>query len=449
MHRFLCSPVQHGSFDFFSNVVVLDKYEEKSKTHLEAALKLNGKTNLEAYQCYSRARSLIMHEAVHFLDVTTTRWGVEYVFRKLRLVEAIQAKCELEDRAKVFMLNTLEIESHTDLLVREIQVGPNDCTKLSHYIKYDKKYGAVLMMAYFYGDSIAYHVPVTMLSVLEANATANEYLQRIYDLKQVSHDEYHDVELKVLRRDFDEAMDKEGLEYSVLIKLCILHFPQLSFQELLEFVSAMARFTLDAGDMLLAALANHVEQSIQSQYGPSIDMELRRGMSRAVIFVKTILLMYGWLQLSLPQNQTRYIDELKRNPSSAINLFLEEALGIDVRLLAMEWTYAASVKMLNEFSTLSDSNIISRSGLINRQVLSAMSPAQAGLQNLMLPDFLLSDDSVLKQINRIDLDVLSDFDKNLKLYSQLDEAYRMQEKMRFHLDPHFALVEVARMHRFS
>lgn len=436
MKRFLFSPDVFGSFDFFSNVIVLDRYSSRDSDEIREALLPCGNWDALKYERYSPIRSLIRHEATHFLDMTTTRWGIEYLFRKLRLVDAIQQDADLEERARVFMLNTTEIEIHRELLQTSTGVLPSECTTLQHYVKYTERFGPVVMLVFKHRETLAHHVPISILSVLEAHATANEYLSQLKDSDLISDSDQRIVEQARIAQDFTSAIDDpERLEYSALIHLCKIHFSELSFSELLELVVAFARFSLDAADMLVSSFANRIEESFRSSYGPLIGMDLRRGMSRQVIFFKTVLSMYGWMTMLSSGERESHLRLLRLNPRLAIDAFLEGAFKIDVGLLNHEWDFEKRIEWFENFRVLPDTEILNESSILNRSLLHKKSMASFDMSEIMLPDMLLQDDTVITLPNRISLDILGGFDANLGIYSKLDAVYRERKTSKFHMDP--------------
>ncbi|WP_280571235.1 hypothetical protein, partial [Chromohalobacter sp. 296-RDG] len=147
----------NGYFEFTSNLICLSKYSRQNKQEIEAWV--NELKVERGWRQSFEARSLLTHEFTHFLDMTTTVWGLEYVCRKLLMLNP-QGGFSPEEAARVYMVNTLEIEVH-DELVSKPNSSIDGFDSLSHGLKYTEKYGVVCLLFYSRGGEVVHQAPIS------------------------------------------------------------------------------------------------------------------------------------------------------------------------------------------------------------------------------------------------------------------------------------------------
>lgn len=420
----------NGYFEFTSNLICLSKYSRQNKQEIEAWV--NELKVERGWRQSFEARSLLTHEFTHFLDMTTTVWGLEYVCRKLLMLNP-QGGFSPEEAARVYMVNTLEIEVH-DELVSKPNSSIDGFDSLSHGLKYTEKYGVVCLLFYSRGGEVVHQAPISMLSVLEANATANEYLRRLSDADyleaSVAQVEVCEIEREVLSLLRDSSLT----EYTLLITLTKTHFPELPLWCLLKFVSALSRFTLDVGAMCMSSMADVIEDTFSAALlGNWVCVDLRRGGSRPIIFLKTILLMYSSLSDMEGKAQSDFIETIIDNPFEAIVNFWQ-GMGVEVLQALSDSEYDCYHKSVLDSESCIDYEIV-RSGKSNRDVLKNSHAGLTPFGELALVDPITEDGSVISMPNRINVDVLDYFEANLATFLELDEVYDSTPKLRFHMSP--------------
>jgi hypothetical protein len=171
----LATPDHEAYFDFCSNVIQLTVYDSTYRDEFQRAISWEpGEPPLSHRDADFRA--LLKHEVTHFLDVSTTAWGRQYSFRKLRFIRLLRERDPaVSDAREVFALESGEIALHSSL-VRAGNVPPAECETLQNQLIYTEEYGTCLLLHYVKGSRIEHSVPVSVLSLLEANATASEFL---------------------------------------------------------------------------------------------------------------------------------------------------------------------------------------------------------------------------------------------------------------------------------
>lgn len=437
MHRFLATPDFDGYFDFFSNIIVLSRYQAEHAKEIEEAI-----TWVPGTISTSRGvaiRALLKHEVTHFLDMTTTAWGFQYVYRKLRMAQKLGSQDpEAEQAQEVFMLETAEIDVHRELLLIG-EISPNNCDTLHHSLRYTEQFGTCLIIHYHCHGHPCHQVPLSMLSMLEANATASEYLSEVDYAESLEDKVDRLLTEQDIERRFTALLDDPArLEYSVLLRLAQIHFKQLSLRELLILVAALCRFSLDATGTGMSAMANIIEMSSQNRVlGRSIAMELRRASQRQLIYFKTVLLMYGWMSEMSAAERHDYLSLLKSSPNEAIRSLWIDRFKIDAVMLDLVRDFITPERQLwlNKIEVLRDAEIFEKSFASNAVKLNEKPAGLLKFSDLTLLNVMLEDDTEITMPNRIDIDVLEYFNQNLDIFSAVDAAYRKQAPRKFHLPP--------------
>lgn len=438
MQRFLTTPGPEASFDFFSLIVVLNTYERRHLDAFRRAIVWEPGQAIDARTADFRA--ILMHEVTHFLDTTTTTWGGQYTLRKLRMLCKLQDKThEFADADEVFALETGEIEMHT-ALVETGAVPPASCDTIQHELVYREDFGVCILVHYLKDGKCCHKVPISMLSLLEANATASEYLSLIQCAE--SHEEVVDRRLSMdeVHRRFEVLLnDPERLEYSVFLHITREHFKDFSLAEQLKLVAALARFSLDASSYTVSTIANQIQPSFANRtLGDMLTMELRRDSYRQLIFFKTVLCMYGWLHHMEPEERVKAESLVRDVPVEAIRRMWADLIGKELM---------NDIEMRNELSknqeqwmrelgvALADSQIFGECSRANRALLETTSVGLLGFKRLKLLNAVLADETEVVFPNRVDICVPDYFNDNLDIFTKLDGAYRKMRHERFHLPP--------------
>ena len=248
-----------------------------------------------------------------------------------------------------------------------------------------------------------------MLSVLEANAYSNEVLYKILACEKLNDCEQKFEYRNKIESDFHELLsDNTQSEYTLLINLVKIHFPYLSLKELLVYVSALCRFTLDLNDMGCSAVSNYIERTIeQKAAGATISHDLRRAGSRAVIFFKTALGIHQWVNEADFEEGARIKKLLTNNPFIAISQFWEaKSDGFKiVQGFADLFMFENTLNRVISLPGAVGVEIFSESSRINRAQLNNKPLAMIEFKDLKLFDILLEDDTVISVPNRINLDI--------------------------------------------
>ena len=398
-----------GTYDFLSSIIQIKRYRRNAKAELELALSTPPSEEWSDYwPVRTNFASLFVHEATHFTDCTTTTWGLEFNYRKFLLMNAVSNQEKYIQPLSVFMLNAAELHTH-EALIKQGEISLTSATSMTHTVEINSSLGPIINVHYNLNGKPFQSVPLSLLSVLEANAYSNEVLYKILACEKLNDCEQKFEYRNKIESDFHELLsDNTQSEYTLLINLVKIHFPYLSLKELLVYVSALCRFTLDLNDMGCSAVSNYIERTIeQKAAGATISHDLRRAGSRAVIFFKTALGIHQWVNEADFEEGARIKKLLTNNPFIAISQFWEaKSDGFKiVQGFADLFMFENTLNRVISLPGAVGVEIFSESSRINRAQLNNKPLAMIEFKDLKLFDILLEDDTVISVPNRINLDI--------------------------------------------
>lgn len=431
--RFLTTHQHSGSFDFYSNIIEIQKYDSKYKKELELVLESSPESLSSSWQ--SNALALYFHEVVHFLDMTTTTWGLEYIFRKHLILETRNDSKPAIKPLEVFMLNTSEIQMHSELVSFCENKKLLDCS-LKHGLRYSQKYGTFIEVYFFNGENRIATVPLSMLSVLEAHAYACEILCQIRYIESRFSDD-REVSLRLLESEVNSYLNnKEFLEYSLLIILCKAHFDFLTLKEVLLFLEALISRVLNMQTINLSAISSFLANTFQNaHYGRAICKDLQRGMSRPVVVFKLILFVYQLVNTS-PEKDF-LIGLIKESPEKVFDFVIEYygiKFGGEIDL-GDDNEFSIALKGVLSKEDAFDRSILLESSEVNRETLKRKNWSEISLSDFKLLNSLLSDGTVIDFPNRISLDVMHYFEESLDVLLNIERLFKGADVSKFHIHP--------------
>jgi hypothetical protein len=431
MKRFLTTLKRDGSFDFYSSLLEIERYDSREKDRIETILCATPETLSESWQV--DILSLFIHEYTHYLDVTCTTWGLEFLLRKNNVVRSLGNSEALQKYSPVFMLNLAEITLHSKLLdIHRKDIKLIDC-RTDHSALYSEVYGPIIVVFFSKDEESVLSTPLSMLSVLESNAYASEILCKIRFFEANNHVD----DILLLEREVSEYLSSPELsEYSLLLILCRKHFEYLSLKECLVFYQSLVWRILNMTSMNLSAISAFLKNTFQNKYvGNAICKDLQRGMSRQVVVFKLILMIQQFINES--KNKHNLIELLKNDPKKILSIFFEEN-GISVMecLDLGEWTeFKVLLDAAENCLDMQEKEFISNSSRFNHQKLKDCSWGELSLSDFTLPDAFLFDGTVIEAPNRIDLDVMDYFDRHLGQMSEIEKIYKETDVSKFHMHP--------------
>lgn len=386
----------------------------------------------------------MVHEATHFNDCLTTAWGMEFTFRKLRLIKHIAEGHDVEQPLSVFYLNVSELRSHKELVtVGEYPLSM--ATSMTHTVSVDEDFGPVIYINYNMGDEVIQRTPLSLLSVFEANAVSNEILVKIIAADALSDCPEKKEYIEKINLDFETVLsDKDRSEYTVLLNLARMHFAELNLKELLVFVATLSRFALDLNDLACAEISYPIQNSINDKYaGEVICQDMRRASSRAVIFFKTLMFMHGWIKCSNYSVRTNVVKILKENPLRAILRFWDSVCNgfSETYNMGESFLFAASLGRVSELADVVDKELLQACSSYNRSILKDRPLALCHLSEVCLPDIFLSDETEINVPNRVEMSISDYLINNMEIINEAEERCKENLK-KFFMRPGDNIVNV-------
>lgn len=408
----LCSPDIDGYLDYATSIINFKKYDGRHKKLLKKSIQPKVDSNTINFDLIE-ATKLITHELTHYLDLTTTVWGVEFLVRRDLALSKISETAQ--EAVNVSMLNISEILMHKEL-VKIHRLVRLENIKLAHTVTYDKKYGPIIIIHISkHGDLIA-ETPLSMLSLLEANAVANEMMAEAKWISTTcgSLSNYH--EQRISSRLDEIIKDPNRLEYNILHLLIKLHFPELNFLSKLSLSVAIFDFALNISGIDMSAMANLLVRTITNrETGDALCNDLCRGMSRQVVSFKLILLIHQYINETGLGNQ-EMTDLLEKDPLSIIISTLKH-FGLELpshkgnTLSFSDLEYNAGIRLLRKHKGKFEPKGHISSMLKNRRIRRTSCFIAHNLKKYELPDLLLDDETRFKMPTRQRYNVTQHWDE--------------------------------------
>lgn len=432
----LSSPDVQGCTNFDTSIILLSSFAKPDASFLRKAMRppraadANDPARIDAYR-------LIVHEVTHYLDLTTTLWGLEFLVRRDRALAGL-AIGDL-NALEVAMLNFSEMQMHWEL-TKIHKKTPLTELEPACRVDYSQRHGGmVTVLLNKHGECVA-ETPLSMLSLLEANALASEVDAELrwYALKFGFLPEVHEARIAsgldgILR-------SPERLEYNVLHIIAKRFFPGLDLAGHVKLIMAVTSFTLNLSALELARIGDALTHQFDGVAWEAICLDMRRGMSRGIVAFKVIEMLHRYaaaLGLGNP--------ELSAGIQLRHQELIRESLNFTGVLPGGMNTYRglADIEARVYLSALRSRKLryepaghvqaISR----NRRIRSRDLSTAAGLRRFRLLDLVLGDDSVIRMPNRLRADVhkLNDtmFDHGgADFLMQIDKP---EVPQKFHLPP--------------
>lgn len=431
--KYLTSSTRNGSFDFVTNIIEIEKYDFKYKNIIETVISKDISTSLLNTQEID-IMALIYHEITHFLDLTTTSWGLEYMARKTHFILKTRS-----DSMEVFKLNIAEIEMHDvliEILDENCKVKLLDCS-LQHHLVYNENFGSLIMIDFFLCEEQLYSIPFSMLSVLEANAYASEILVKIQNIENLQNEAEKTISCIMLNQEFDKFLnDIDYSEYNLVLILAKFHFQELNLKELLIFIKTLIGYVLNLGGMNISLASTFIKHTLaETHIGNAIVKDMQRGMSRHILVFKFILLMHSYLQIGDTKSK---ILSIKTDPKEFINNFIKDSeIPINNQLDSIPELneFNITLKNLEKIEKTFDWNIIENSSKYNKKIIETQKNILFNIKDLKLMDIYLSDETQIKVPNRLDINLKKYSSDNIKLFSKIETLFKNSDMTKFHIHP--------------
>lgn len=429
----LRSPDDEGSLDFTTSVILLNSYTVSNKKLIRSALNPSVRKN-KLIPDEINAHNLCIHEYTHYLDLTTTVWGMEFLCRRSVALSKILAQGK--SAISVAMLNAAEIKMHDDFnrVHRQVRLG-NLVTK--HELTYSERHGTVIIVRLYINDTLVAETSISMLSILEANAVAHEY-EGEYKWVACTKGGVDNTQHGRINAKFTQLLeDSNRLEYNIIHILVAIHFPRQPLRHRLKVVATFCRIALNMSSMDLAMLANIINDRIYNKYlGDALCNDLCRGMSRQVVVFYLVLMLY------------EYIEEIGLTTDLVAHYIEESLLQLVNAMLShrgfksppsqeiSDLEFGAYLKFLRRERGKFILPGTLRAAAFNRKLLGNEYSTSRAFRRLKLPDIILDDHSKIRAPSRIRANVVAHWENMYDECSELDCFAQDPDVMKkFHMPP--------------
>ena len=429
----LCSPDELGSLDYITSVILFNAYTASDVKLIRSALNPSVRKK-KLIPAEIDIYNLCIHEYTHYLDLHTTLWGGEFLARRCMALSKILEQGE--SAVPVTMLNAAEIMMHKDFNKVHHSVRLENLVT-RHGLSYSEKYGTVIIVHLYIGETLIAETSISMLSILEANAVANEF-EGEYHWIGCAQGGVDSMQLGRIDAKYAQLLkDSSRLEYNIIHILVAIHFSAHSLRHRLKLVSTLCQLALDASAIDLAMLANKINDFIQNKYlGDALCNDLCRGMSRQVVVFYLVLWLYGYVQES--EMSTEQVAECF---DGDIHKLLDDMLacfGLEYPLsrIASDQEFVFSMNLLRgERGKFLLPGALGAAAF-NRKIRKSQLSTSKSFRKLRLPDIILDDNCKVRAPTRIGANVVLHWDRMYGECSELNEMVKNPEIMqKFHMHP--------------
>ena len=329
----------HADIDLNTLFISLKSFNEESHHDFFDAI-LTGDTSdffininqdFDSFKKYAEIESLLLHEKTHYLDMTSTYYGLEYFNRKHNYYSVFN---NLEDDnyeryKEAFAINLYELRPLDNL--KEIIFNDwNDSSNYSFCLDDNEKFGVYLKFIIYSNTGEINIFPLSMLMILETRAFCIEYLS-LFDKKKYLNGLNEIIYERSIQTKFEQELNDCSMsEYNFLLKLAILEFNRVNIdsKKTLEFVSYLLGWTLDLSFMMVASISSNVARFFRpSARRDALQMDMSRGMSRAIIPFVIIQSVQNYIVNRLPDFELLK-PLIETSPQEAIEFILEKFLHV-------------------------------------------------------------------------------------------------------------------------
>ncbi|WLG15012.1 hypothetical protein Q6344_06685 [Psychrobacter cibarius] len=425
MSRKIFNKQNVGSYDFLTQLIEIDTGLFKKTTeqageiiNTEEVEELEG-NDLEIYKTY-------VHETTHFLDSTTTLWGLQYSIRLNRWF-----KYQNEQTLEVLAINDAEITLHNF----DYDEGGEDdkFSKINYSLRYDEKIGVFIKICYLdeFGN-LLYSSPLSMLALLEGHAYAKELLIPIENCKRQNDL----VELSILKRTNKENILKlNSCEYITYLALAMQMMPKIDVDIHLNLLCKIFEFCLDIPSLYFAQVPSYLFEmafeNVDKELIAQLKMEFNRSQNRHVL---ALLILFDILNkihnniIILDCKFTENIDNLILEIFNYSNEPVEELL----QSIKIHW----QIELKLDIDILS--SLDAKLPLLMAQQRIILGWGYESHTKYDLPDICVNEDELLSFNRRLDFDIKKHFyevdEKNKVLKSEIS-SYGAQRQ---HPTPDFS-----------
>ncbi len=361
-----------GKYDFFTTVVWLDAIEMTNisdlTVHREEIKRALGNycshgISFELYNKISTLLPLAFHEYTHYIDCTSTLWGVNLLFLMDAAYTVLKKPYPGDEisfyKAKIFSDAIKQIKLpiyYTEIGSAEAE--PRDWRyQLSIGNKFDSNGfvsdDPVVFVKFIDRQSkLLARSPISTLSILECSSTAQEIEQRITLIESINDENAKIVERSQYEKQLvNETYDKTLTEYSVCAHLLanLIQEPDISFAY--SRAGILCRITLNFPDKLFDKLVSekHLNTLGFDKDTESFSRSLHKGLKNRDLGVLYFLLCetIRSRKIDLNKASSEWVHELLKSIGTDLveikKISEEQILGHEFNITTIEQIYDAGI----------------------------------------------------------------------------------------------------------
>lgn len=375
-----------GSFDFFTCIVCLDSIDSEAFDRFLSAIKTKD------YSILSKVMPLAVHEFTHFIDSTSTVWGMKHLHKMDLAYSSNNVRGGTESefyKAKMFLehVRSLRLPKYYTLIDNaKIPSKP-----WRYRFTIGKQFGLdgkltnnPILFTWFEnnnGGALA-RSPISTVSILEASAMSNEMVARLSLIDGL------DTNSKVVENSIyqQEAIsyiyNQKITEYSVCVHMVANHLACKDLFVAFRICSVITRIVLNFPESLLShVLESNISQILKIPEGNQFELSIRAGVENHNLGV-----LYFLICMSLPKNTAESYENMVAGIGVALGKLgltldqIEKEAGLEINKIA---------KAI-ESSGLKAIRALSKAGLDNFQKIS-LNTSILNFSELSLPSIYLGD----------------------------------------------------------
>jgi hypothetical protein len=331
-----------GKYDFFTTIVWLDAIETQNirditehRLEVKAVLEnhCSDGISFELYNKISKLLPLASHEYTHYIDCTSTLWGVKLLVLMDEAYSGLKAPVP-GDEVKFFKAKLLsDFVKQIKLPMYYTEIGSSQALpRRWHYkVSIGKKFNSsgfisddpIVFVRFTDSENVLIaRSPISTLSILECSSTSQEIEQRIALIESINDDSAKIIERSQYENQLvEETYNKNLTEYSVCAHLLanVIREPDISF--VYSRAGILCRIILNFPDKLFDKLVGEeIVNTLNFEGAEEWCSRLNKGLENRDLGV----LYYLFCEVI----RLKAID-LSREPNQWINELLN-ALRIDI-----------------------------------------------------------------------------------------------------------------------
>lgn len=407
-----------GSFDFFTNTICLDSITIRDYDSFQRALATN------EYHYLAKVIPLAVHEYTHFVDSTSTLWGLKHLLKMSNAYESNDAMGGREEgfyKAKEFLEHVRSLRLPKYYTVVDKHNIPQMPWKYS--VTIGKQFGLngrisekpILFVNFANPDEdFLARSPISTVSLLEASAMSNELFAKL-DLINTLPPGNKEVEMKIFERDNIKYLYNHTItEYSVCVHILANHLQCRNAIAAFAICSILVRITLNFSRSTLKRVAKKakIHEILDIPKNHEFEKRMRDGLHHGNLGI-----LYYLICRALPHDT----HESKEKTITGIHAALI-AINAPFELMQEESKKEASelISMLKK-SRIAAINILASASNDNFKKIDFMTPGLP-FKNISLPPVYLGDANEAVIFNNEE-----NHFKNIGLSDIFDDLYSGQE----------------------